>query len=50
LQGGSVTSTVTLMASKNVTHGTYTLTFTGSYGNGALVHSIPVTLTVKGQN
>jgi hypothetical protein len=50
LQGGPVTSTVTLMASKNVTHGTYTLTFTGSYGNGALVHSIAVTLTVKGQN
>lgn len=50
LQGGSITSTVTLMASKNVTHGTYTLTFTGSYGNGALVHSFPVSLTVKGQN
>jgi hypothetical protein len=50
LQGGAVTSTVTLMASKNVTHGTYTLTFTGSYGNGALVHSTSVGLTVKGQN
>jgi len=50
LQGGSVTSIVTLMANKNVTHGTYTLTFTGSYSNGTLVHSVPVTLTVKGQN
>jgi hypothetical protein len=48
LQGGSVKSTVTLMANKNVTHGTYTLTFTGSYGNGTLVHSVPVSLTVKG--
>jgi hypothetical protein len=50
LQGGSVKSTVTLMANKNVTHGTYVLTFTGSYGNGALVHSFSVSLTVKGQN
>ena len=50
LQGGTITSTVTLMASKNVTHGTYTLTFTGSYGNGVLVHSTSVSLTVKGQN
>lgn len=50
LQGGPITSTVTLIASKNVTHGTYTLTFTGSYGNGALVHSTSVSLTVKGQN
>jgi hypothetical protein len=38
------------MANKNVTHGTYVLTFTGSYGNGALVHSFSVSLTVKGQN
>lgn len=50
LQGNPITSTVTLMASKNVTHGTYTLTFTGSYGNGALVHSTSVSLTIKGQN
>ena len=50
LQGNPITSTVTLMSSKNVTHGTYTLTFTGSYGNGALVHSTSVSLTVKGQN
>lgn len=50
LQGNPITSTVTLMSSKNVTHGTYTLTFTGSYGNGALVRSTSVSLTVKGQN
>ena len=50
LQGNPITSTVTLMASKNVTHGTYTLTFTGSYGNGALVRSTSVSLTIKGQN
>jgi hypothetical protein len=50
LQGGTITSTVVLLASKNVTHGTYTLTFTGSYGNGSLVHSASVSLTVKGQN
>ena len=50
LQGAPITSTVTLLASKNVTHGTYTLTFTGSYGNGALVRSTTVSLTVKGLN
>lgn len=43
----AVTSIVTLSANKNVTHGTSTLTFTGSYGNGALVHSISVSLAVK---
>jgi hypothetical protein len=47
LQGNVVKSTVTLMPNKNVTHGTFTLTFTGSYNNGALVHSASVTLTVK---
>jgi hypothetical protein len=47
LQGNAVKSTVTLMPNKNVTHGTFTLTFTGSYNNGALVHSASVTLTVK---
>ncbi len=48
--GGAVTATVTLSPNKNCTHGTYTLTFTGSYGNGALVHSTSVSLTVKGDN
>ncbi len=48
LQGQPVSSTVTLNANKNVNHGTFTLTFTGTYGNGALVHRTSVTLTVKG--
>lgn len=48
LQGAAVTSTVTLSPNKNVNHGTFTLTFTGSYGSGALVHSVSVSLTVKG--
>ncbi len=46
--GGTVSATVTLSPNKNCTHGTYTLTFTGNYGNSALVHSVSVTLTVKG--
>jgi hypothetical protein len=50
LQGGAVTSKVTLTPNKNVTHGTFTVTFTGSYGGGALVHSVSVSLTVKGQS
>jgi hypothetical protein len=45
-----VTSKVTLTPNKSVTHGTFTLTFTGSYGGGALVHSVSVILTVKGQS
>jgi len=48
LQGTPISSTVTLSSNKNVNHGTFTLTFTGTYGNGALVHSASVTLTVKG--
>jgi hypothetical protein len=47
LQGVPVSSTVTLSPNKNVTHVTSQLTFTASYGNGALVHSASVTLTVK---
>jgi hypothetical protein len=47
LQGASINSSVTLSPNKNVTHGTFTLTFTGTYG-GQLVHSVAVTLTVKG--
>jgi Bacterial Ig-like domain (group 3) len=48
LQGKPVASTVTLSANKNVNHGTFTLTFTGTYGSG-LTHSTSVILTVKGQ-
>jgi hypothetical protein len=44
---GIAVATVTLSPNKNLPHGTYTLTLTGSYGNGALVHSVPVSLTVK---
>ncbi len=48
--GGTVSSTVTLSPNKNCTHGTYTLIFTASYGNGSIVHSTTVTLTVKGNS
>jgi len=48
LQGKPVSSTVTLNANKNVNHGTFTLTFTATYGNGALVRRTSVMLTVKG--
>jgi hypothetical protein len=47
LQGKPISSTVTLSANKNVNHGTFTLTFKGNYGNGVLVHSASVNLTVK---
>jgi hypothetical protein len=50
LQGAAVTSTVTLTPSKNVNHGTFPVTFTGSYGSGALVRSVSVSLTVKGDD
>ena len=45
-----MTSTVTLTPSKNVNHGTFIVTFTGSYGSGALVHTVSVSLTVKGDD
>jgi len=48
LQGSPVKSTVTLSANKNVTHGTFTLTFTGVLVGGYnLTHSTTVQLTVK---
>jgi len=47
LQGAPVTSTVTLFANKNVNHGTFTLTFTGTLVGGNLTHSTTVQLTVK---
>jgi len=48
LQGIPAKSTVTLSSNKNVNHGTFTLTFTGTYGTGSIVHSTSVTLKVKG--
>jgi hypothetical protein len=47
LQGTAVASTVTLYANKNVNHGTFTLTFTGTLVSGTLSHSTAVQLTVK---
>jgi membrane-associated protease RseP (regulator of RpoE activity) len=47
LQGTAIASTVTLNASKNVNHGTFTLTFTGTLVSGTLSHSTAVQLTVK---
>jgi len=47
LQGAAVASTVTLNANKNVNHGTFTLTFTGSLVGNNLAHSTTVQLTVK---
>ncbi|HMK23623.1 MAG TPA: Ig-like domain repeat protein [Terriglobales bacterium] len=47
LQGAAVASTVTLYANKNVNHGTFTLTFTGTLVGGTLSHSTNVQLTVK---
>jgi hypothetical protein len=47
LQGGTVASTVTLNASKNVNHGTFTLTFTGALVGSNVSHSTTVQLTVK---
>jgi uncharacterized repeat protein (TIGR01451 family) len=47
LQGTAVASTVTLYANKNVNHGTFTLTFTGTLVSGTLSHSTAAQLTVK---
>jgi X-X-X-Leu-X-X-Gly heptad repeat protein len=47
LKGAAVNSTVTLFANKNVNHGTFTLTFTGTLVGGNLTHSTTVQLTVK---
>jgi X-X-X-Leu-X-X-Gly heptad repeat protein len=47
LQGSAITSTVTLFANKNVNHGTFTLTITGTIVGGNLTHSTTVQLTVK---
>ena len=47
LQGAPITSIVTLSASQNVNHGTFTLTFTGKLAGGTLTRSTTVQLTVK---
>jgi X-X-X-Leu-X-X-Gly heptad repeat protein len=47
LQGTPVLSKVTLSANQNVNHGTFTLTFTGSFVGRTLTHSTTVQLTVK---
>jgi hypothetical protein len=49
---GSVSTTVNLGTARNVTHGTFTLTFTGTLGSGdpgtgGLTHNTQVSLTVK---
>jgi X-X-X-Leu-X-X-Gly heptad repeat protein len=47
LHGAAATSTVTLFANKNVNHGTFTLTFTGTLVGSNLTHRTTVQLTVK---
>jgi hypothetical protein len=47
LQGGAVTSTVTLSTSRNVDHGSFTLTFSGALVGGNLTHSTTVQLTIQ---
>lgn len=47
LQGSPVKSSVTLSPSKNVDHGTFTLTFTGALTGSNLSHSTSVQLTVQ---
>jgi microcompartment protein CcmL/EutN len=42
---GTVKTTVKLMASQQVNHGTFTLIFTGTLGS--VTHSTSVSLTVK---
>jgi hypothetical protein len=47
LQGSLVQSTVTLSANKNVNHGTFTFTISGTLAGEGLTHSATVQLTVK---
>lgn len=47
LQGKAISSAVTLSPNKNVNHGTFTLTFTGTLVGGTLSHSTTVQLTVQ---
>jgi len=50
LSGSPINSTVTLNASKSVTHGTWTLTFTGTYAGTNVTRTTTSVLTIKGQN
>jgi hypothetical protein len=50
LTGSPINSTVTLNASKNVTHGTWTLTFTGTYAGSNVIRTATTILTIKGNN
>lgn len=50
--GGTVTSTITVVASKAAAHGSWTLTFTGKYGSGVptsggLTHTASAFLSIK---
>jgi hypothetical protein len=47
LQGAPIQSTVTLSANKNVNHGTFTLTISGTLVGAGLTHSTTVQLTIK---
>ena len=47
LQGSPIASTVTLNSNKNVNHGTFTLTFTGTLVGGNRSHSATAQLTVQ---
>ena len=50
--GGTLTSTISVVAAKAAAHGTFTLTFTGMFGSGSpasggLTHSTSAFLTIK---
>lgn len=50
--GGTITSTITVVASKAASHGSWTLTFTGVYGSGnpltgGLMHTTSAYLVIK---
>ena len=52
LVGGTVTTTITVVASKAAAHGSWTLTFTGKYGSGSpstggLTHTTSAYLSIK---
>jgi len=52
MAGGTITSTITVVASKAAAHGSWTLTFTGEYGSGnpltgGLTHTTSAFLVIK---